>query len=73
MRPTGYSSFPRLKYLELNGFRRQLDYLRKNKVFVTFKQIRDAIKFNAGLPENAVWLTFDDGYIDHFEFVAPLF
>jgi peptidoglycan/xylan/chitin deacetylase (PgdA/CDA1 family) len=60
-----------MKGLELDGFRRQLDYLLTNFEFVTAEDVIDAVKFDKVLPRNACWLTFDDGYKDHSNYVLP--
>ena len=71
VRPIKGSVFPGIKGLELDGFKRQLDYLTKNFSIVSTEQIINAIKYSMPLPSNACWLTFDDGYKDHFKYVMP--
>ena len=71
VRPINGSQFPGIKGLELDGFRRQLDYLKENFSIVTTQQVINASKDVASLPSNACWLTFDDGYKDHSKFVLP--
>jgi len=65
------SKFPDIKGLEVSAFRRQLDYFAKNHSFVTGEQVVLASKGKESLPDNSVWLTFDDGYKDHHSFVMP--
>jgi len=65
------SEFPGIKGLEVEGFRRQLDHLAQNYNFVTADQVVAAAKYGHTLPEDAVWLTFDDGYKDHHMYVLP--
>lgn len=71
VRPLKDSRFSKLKALELSAFERQLDYLAEWYNFVTPAQVMDAIDGIQSLPKNAVLLTFDDGYKDHFDYVYP--
>lgn len=71
VRPIKDSKFPQLKGLELEKFRRQLDYLDANFVIVDTEDVIRSVKSKSPLPKNACWLTFDDGYQDHYEFVLP--
>lgn len=36
------------------------------------EQVIDAVKGNSTLPDNAILLTFDDGYIDNFTYAYPI-
>ena len=71
VRPIKNSKFPGIKGLELDGFKRQLDFLSDNFSIVTTEEVINAVKYSVPLPEDACWLTFDDGYKDHFEHVMP--
>ena len=71
VRPIINSEYPGIKGLELDGFKRQLDYLENNYCFVTANQVNDAILKKKKLPSNACWLTFDDGFKDHINYVVP--
>ena len=71
VRPIKGSKFPGIRGLELEGFRRQLDYLDKNYTIIGTEQVIDASRLGSKLPANACWLTFDDGYADHSKFVLP--
>ena len=72
VRPIRDSKYPKIKGLELEKFKRQLDYLEDN-----FQMIRaeDLVQFATSdegeLPSNGCLLTFDDGYKDHIDYVAP--
>jgi peptidoglycan/xylan/chitin deacetylase (PgdA/CDA1 family) len=70
VRPIKNSRFSGLKGLELESFQRQLDYLESELNIVSTEHVIDAVKRNVKLPPNACWLTFDDGYKDHYEYVA---
>ena len=71
VRPILDSSFPSLKGLEITKFKNQLNYLAENFSFITAEELIYSIKNDSSLPPNACWLTFDDGYADHHEFVFP--
>ena len=71
VRPIKESKFPGIKGLELEGFKRQLDYLSENFSIVSTEEVINAAKYSTPLPKDACWLTFDDGYKDHFEHVMP--
>ena len=72
IRPIKSSKYPKINGLEIEGFKRQLDYFKSERSVVTTADVVSAVKGDSILPEGATWLTFDDGYIDHIEFVAPL-
>lgn len=71
VRPINGSKFPNIKGLEPDGFKRQLDYLSENYNIVSTEQVINAAKHSSPLPNDACWLTFDDGYKDHFKYVMP--
>ena len=60
------SRFPRIKALGVDQFIRQLSYIDEHYTVVTAQEVMAAIKKDFVLPERAIWLTFDDGYVDHF-------
>lgn len=65
------SAYPRIKGLDIAAFRRQLDFLDEKYSFVSIEELKAFIKDASPLPSNACWLTFDDGYLDHYENVFP--
>jgi len=65
------SNWVNIKGLEVEGFRRQIDYLSSNYQIVTAEEVIDAVRMGKDLPSNACWLTFDDGYKDHYLNVLP--
>ena len=71
IRPIIGSEFPGIKGLEVEGFKRQLDFLESNYSIVSSEQVIDKIIKNKELPPKACWLTFDDGYKDHYQYVLP--
>lgn len=67
------SRFPEIKGLRLDRFVRQLDFIQSHYTPVAVEDLRAAIADAAcPLPPNAILLTFDDGFIDHFVNVFPL-
>ena len=71
VRPLKNSKYPKINGLELEGFKRQLDFFLKNYKLVTAEEIIEWVRIKKRLPDNAIWLTFDDGYKDHFKYVLP--
>lgn len=66
------SGYPNIKGLDLALFKQQIEYLEKNYTFVGMQDVIDALYEGKKLPENAMLLSFDDGYIDHFTNVFPI-
>ncbi len=67
-----HSRYPGIKGLDIRLFRQQMEFFKTNCNVVTMEQVIDAAKGNSMLPENAVLLTFDDGYIDNFTCAYPI-
>ena len=65
------SKYPIIIGLELDLFREQIDYLRKNYSIVRMEDVLASFEGNGDLPRNAALLTFDDGYTDHYYNVMP--
>jgi peptidoglycan/xylan/chitin deacetylase (PgdA/CDA1 family) len=72
VRDLSRTRYPGIKGRDVASFRRQLDYLGTHHTVVTAQQVIAAVKHGEPLAENAVWLTFDDGYSDHYSVVFPL-
>lgn len=68
------SEYPAIKGLDVNIFEKQLEYLTNEYDILRMEDVITA--YNTGddsaLPERGVLLTFDDGYIDHYEVVYPI-
>jgi peptidoglycan/xylan/chitin deacetylase (PgdA/CDA1 family) len=71
VRPIKDSRFHRIKGLELELFKLQLDYLKKNFNMISATDLVDYFYLGKKLPKNSCLLTFDDGYKDHIIFVLP--
>lgn len=72
VRPLTGGRWPRLKALDLQDFRGQLDWLAQNHNPIGPSDLQLALTQGAPLPPRACLLTFDDGYSDHHDHVAPL-
>ncbi|WP_192575482.1 polysaccharide deacetylase family protein [Butyrivibrio fibrisolvens] len=67
-----HSRYPDIKGLDIHLFRQQMEFFKTNCNVVTMEQVIDAVKGNSTLPDNAILLTFDDGYIDNFTYAYPI-
>ena len=53
-------------------FEAQLRYLKRNANVISLSEMVDCVQGGKRLPENAVVLTFDDGYMNNLTHAAPL-
>ena len=67
-----HSRYPEIKGMDISLFRQQIEYLKDNFSIVTMEQVLDVIGGTGKLPEQALLLTFDDGYIDNYTFAFPV-
>ena len=65
------SKYPKIKGLEFEGFKRQLDYLEDNYTIISAEDLIEFSISGKSLPSKACYLTFDDGYKDHIDYVLP--
>lgn len=72
VRDLNRSRYPDIKGLTVEEFRHQIGYIKKYYDTITAEELMDAAQGTAKLPPNALLLTFDDGYIDHFTNVFPI-
>jgi peptidoglycan/xylan/chitin deacetylase (PgdA/CDA1 family) len=72
VRDLGRSRYPKIKGRTVEEFKRQLDHIAHCYTVVTAQQVAAAVRGEDAVPENAAWLTFDDGYLDHYTSVFPL-
>jgi peptidoglycan/xylan/chitin deacetylase (PgdA/CDA1 family) len=71
VRPLALTRFPKIKGLDLTLFEEQLGYLAKHYTLISMEDLIDAIENRSQLPPRPALLTFDDGYLDHYEYVFP--
>lgn len=66
------SRYPQIKGLEYSLFKEQILFLKENYHVIRMEDLLNKYKQNIDLPDNALLLTFDDGYIDHYTYVMPV-
>lgn len=66
------SPYPQIKGLDLPLFKQQIGFFKSHFSVVTIEDVISHYEKGSMLPENALLLTFDDGYIDHYETVFPI-
>jgi peptidoglycan/xylan/chitin deacetylase (PgdA/CDA1 family) len=71
VRPIKGSRHPLIRGLEIDAFRRQLDYLTHEFNIVSAEDVIGHVKNGSDLPMKSCLLTFDDGYKDHFLYAFP--
>lgn len=67
-----HSRYPNIKGLDKLFFRQQIEFFKNYFNVVTMEQVIDAVEGKSELPEKALLLTFDDGYIDNYTFALPV-
>lgn len=72
IRDLKHSRYPEIKGLDKSLFREQIEFMKNNFNIVTMEQVIDVVQRKSDLPENALLLTFDDGYIDNYTFALPI-
>ena len=72
VRQLTHSRYPEIKGLSTRKFEQQISYIKKHYSVISGWDLVEAIKGAKKLPANALLLTFDDGYIDHFTDVYPI-
>ena len=65
------SEYPNLKNLNIDDFRKQLDYFQAEFGFVSKEDFINS--FKTGKPVNGVILTFDDALYCHYEYAYKEF
>ena len=59
-------------YLSEDDFRRKLEFLKQQFVFISLECFVQALNKNQKFPPNCIVLTFDDGYIDNYVNIYPI-
>ena len=72
VRDLKHSRYPKIKGLDIELFRQQVDFLCENFNVITMEQVIESVKTGASLPERAALITFDDGYTDNFAYALPI-
>jgi peptidoglycan/xylan/chitin deacetylase (PgdA/CDA1 family) len=71
VRDSAATAFPGIRALTPQQFSEQLDWLQSRHTIVDVDRLAAALGSGRPLPANAAVLTFDDGFVDHFEAVCP--
>lgn len=66
------SRYPEIKGMDLSLFKKQIAFFKENFNPVTIEEVIAHYDKGYELPEKALLLTFDDGYIDHFTNAFPI-
>ena len=64
--------FPGIKALSIAGFESQVDWLQSRYDVLDGPTFERAVLAGAGFDRPTALLTFDDGFVDHYEHVFPL-
>lgn len=62
-------TYPYFRYLDVNDFISQLEFLGNRYGFVGREEFLECV--SEARPNRGVVLTFDDGFVDHFQYVLP--
>ena len=66
------SNIPNFKFLEMNDFKKQLDWFESEFGFITPDEFDKILVGDTSLVNSdKIILTFDDGFSDHYEYVYP--
>ncbi len=65
------AEMPNLRFLHIDNFRKQLDYIEREFSFVARDGFDAIFKNGRNILPSGVLLTFDDGLKDHFRYVLP--
>ncbi len=68
------SQYPEIRGLDEELFLQQMDHIMKNYTVIRMESLLEAYEQGdfSEIPDNALLLTFDDGYIDHYQVVYPI-
>jgi peptidoglycan/xylan/chitin deacetylase (PgdA/CDA1 family) len=72
VRDSRATAFPDIRALAPDLFRQQLDWLQRNYTVVAQADLEAALDGRRSLPAKAALLTFDDGFVDHFDTACPM-
>jgi peptidoglycan/xylan/chitin deacetylase (PgdA/CDA1 family) len=66
------TDFPDIKALSPSGFAAQLDWLQTRFDVIDGPTLERAVCTGTGFDRSTALLTFDDGFVDHYEYVFPV-
>ena len=64
--------YPYIKGLDVRDFEFQIQYLNSKYNVLNPKEVHQIVEQGKNFKAKDCWLTFDDGYIDHYNYVLPL-
>ncbi len=67
-----HNRYPKIRGLDIDLFQQQISFFKENFKIVTMDEVMGAAEGKNELPDNAVLLTFDDGYIDNYTYAFPI-
>ena len=71
-RDLGHSRYPGIKGLDFSLFREQIRFFKHFFHIVSMEDVIAAQKGQYELPDKALLLTFDDGYVDNYTYAMPV-
>ena len=72
VRDLGNSRYPNIKGLDISLFEEQINFFRKYHNIITIEEVIYSIDSGITIPDKSILLTFDDGYLDHYNNVFPI-
>ena len=72
VRDSSATAFPAIRALPPALFEQQLDWLQREYTVLSLGELEGALDGRSSLPPNAALLTFDDGFVDHYETALPI-
>ena len=72
IRDLQHSRYPRIRGLDVSLFEKQIKFLANNFEIIKMEDLIAYYTESYMPPNNSVLLTFDDGYIDNYNFVLPI-
>jgi peptidoglycan/xylan/chitin deacetylase (PgdA/CDA1 family) len=72
VRDVARTEFPDIKALSPSAFAAQLDWLQTRFDVIDGPTFERAVRTGRGLDRPTALLTFDDGFVDHYEYVFPV-
>ncbi len=72
VRELSKSKFPHINALKFNDFKSQIKLFKEKYKILHYEDVLESIYGGKKLDKNSVFLTFDDGYLDHYNYVYPI-
>lgn len=66
------TDFPKINGLDIRKFEFQINYLKKNFNIINPQEVHEIVLNKKIFNKRDCWLTFDDGYIDHYIYALPI-